>query len=142
MPSCIRRSRAAPLRHHCTRTWATSTWSSSGRHSSLIQQSYLWRYILPSRIQGKGSSCSRAYSQSAWRFGHWSMAASRIRSRTSCFPLGPIPAKTNHPRNNIKLDIPTADIQPTTMQNATHKTAKPKKNNIDTTKEKKTREHP
>lgn len=92
---------------------------------------------LPSQIQGKGSSSSRAYSQSARRFGHWSMAASRTRSRTSCFPLGPIPAKTNHPRNNIKLDIPTADIQPTTMQNAAHKTAKPEKNNIGTTKEKK-----
>ncbi len=89
---------------------------------------------LPSRIQGKGSSCSRAYSQSAWRFGHWSMAASRTRSRTSCFPLGPIPAKTNHPGNNIKLDIPTADTQPTTLQSATHKTAKPKKKTIGTTK--------
>jgi len=98
---------------------------------------------LPSRIQGKGSSSSRACSQSAWRFGHWSMAASRTRSRTSCFPLAPIPAKTNHPRNDIKLDIPIAAIQPTTMQNAAHKTAKPEKNNIGTAKEKKkTRGHP
>ena len=91
-PSCTPGSQPTPGWRRCTRTWATSTWSSSVRRSSRIPGSCRGTRCPSCRIPGREWGSGGSWTPPAWRSAHRSMGASTTRSRTWGCCRGSTPA--------------------------------------------------